>query len=196
MNLKHPNTLKQLARGLAPLLVILCAALCGIAASGPVYGEESFAEREAKIKAAYLYQFIRYVTWPDSAFESTKEPLKIGIVGNDQVNIYIKQIAAQRDAGNRPLAYLPVTTIEQARECQILFLPNSVPVDTARQILNAVNGRPTLVVSEFDPSILPGGVITFVIVGNNVRLQLSIKTATAHDLKISSQLAKIATVID
>lgn len=191
-----PNILARFAFGIAPMLIYACVLGCGTFLTRPAFGEETFTQREAKIKAVYLYQFIRYVTWPESAFASEKAPLVVGAVGNDPVNPFIRRIAAQRDAGNRPLVFLPVESVEQAQKCHILFLPDSVPVNTSRELLQAVRGRPTLVVSEFAPNVLPGGVVTFVIAGNNVRLQLSMKSAAARGLKVSSQLAKIATVID
>lgn len=191
-----PDILARFVFGIAPMLVYSCALGFGAFLTGPVFGEEAIAEREAKIKAVYLYQFIRYVTWPESAFQGEKAPLIVGAVGNDPVNPFIRRIAAQRDAGNRPLLFLPVESVEQAKRCHILFVSDSVPVDTSRVFVEAVKGRPTLVVSEFAPNILPGRVITFVIAGNNVRLQLSMKSAASRGLKVSSQLAKIATVID
>lgn len=152
--------------------------------------------KEAKVKAAYVYQFIKYVGWPDAAFENANSPLVIGTIGDDPVNPYLRLICQKRNAGNRPLQYQTVKNVQQARQCHILFVSTNGNAETVKAVLPAMSSEPVLTVGEHPAFAKNGGVISFVIVGANVRLQLSNKSATRHGLKISSQLAKLAQIVD
>ncbi len=158
--------------------------------------QQDFVEREAKIKAAYLYQFVNYVEWNPTAFRGPDSPLVIGVVGDDPVNKYLKLIAAQRKANNRRIEYREVSAPEQARGCHILFFAESVPDEKVRELIGGRQGEPVLLVGEKTQFLQDGGIIAFVIAGNNVRLQLSMKKAASHGLRVSSQLAKIANIVD
>jgi len=153
-------------------------------------------EREHRIKAAYLYQFVNYIEWDEKAFSSPDSPLVIGVVGDDPVNKYLKLIASQRKAKNRPIEYREVSTVEEAKECHILFFSESVPDEQVRKLIGGRQGEPVLLVGEKSQFLQHGGIIAFVIAGNNVRLQLSMKKAASHGLRVSSQLAKISNVVD
>lgn len=157
---------------------------------------QTVAEREAKIKAAYLYQFIKYVQFPDQAFAGSDTPLVIGTVGEDLVSDYMSLIAKKRDAGSRPLLHLAVTDASQAKQCHILFVSNQADPNLVGPVMQNAANSPVLLVGEQIGFIKTGGVITFTIAGNNVRLRLSMTNALKRGIKISSELAKIADVVN
>ena len=158
--------------------------------------QDSFIDREAKIKAAYLYQFIHYVQWPEDVFADEQSPLVIGVVGEDSVNEYLQLIAEKRTAAGRRLVYKKINTDDEARLCHIVFVSDVVAEATTKAIVRYSQGMPVLLVGEKAGFVDAGGVISFIIVDNNVRLRLSMKTATDHRLKISSQLAKLAEIVN
>ncbi|GIW98091.1 MAG: hypothetical protein KatS3mg111_1424 [Pirellulaceae bacterium] len=173
------------------LLVVGVAMLPASAAA-----QDPVVEREAKIKAAYLYQFLNYIQWAPGTFQAEDSPLVIGVVGDDPVNKYLKVIAAHRKANNRRLEYREVQTPDDAAGCHILFFGDQVAADTIRQYIQERTGDPVLLVGENPSFIQIGGIIAFVVADNHVRLQLSMKEASKRGLRVSSQLAKIAHVVD
>ncbi len=173
-------------------LVLLVVTAC----SWPAKAQDGFIDREPQIKAAYLYQFVRYVQWPSDCFPNDEAPLVIGAVGDDPVNQQLRLIAQKRTAGQRQLGYQPVTTAEQAARCHILFFSDSTDAATRAALLAGIGNSPVLLVGEGPGFVTEGGIISFVIVDNKVRLRLSMKAATDHQLKISSQLAKLAEVVN
>lgn len=152
--------------------------------------------REAKIKAAYIFKFINYVTWPGRAFAGDDAPLVVGAMGDGRVNDYLELIARERTAGSRPLEFVVVDRPEQATGCHILFVPRSVPTETLAAVEPNVRGAPILLVGERPGFAKAAGGIGFIVVDNNVRLQLSLEAAKQRDLQVSSQLAKLSQIID
>ena len=159
-------------------------------------GNVQDVQKEAKVKAAYLYQFIKYVQWPDDAFEDTRSPLVIGAIGEDRVNAYLQVICRKRKAGKRALMYQKVTNPEEANTCHILFVSGNATAESVELILAKLPNAPVLLVGEKDGFISGGGVISFFIATNNVKLELSMKSAKRRRLKIGSQLGKLARLVD
>jgi hypothetical protein len=170
------------------LIVILSARL--------LPAQEPLVDREAKIKAAYLYQFIRYVQWPSDAFANTGSPIVIGSVGSDPVNQYLAAIAHSRTAGSRELVYRTVTNVTEARACHIVFVSDGADRVPMESIVRDLGNDPVLLVGENPNFLANGGVISFRVENNKIRLQLSTTAASRHQLKISSQLAKLAQIVN
>ena len=178
-------------------LVLALLGLLSFLPNAPnLQSQEPLIDREAKIKAAYLYKFIRYVQWPDTAFDGQNSPIIIGTVGSDPVNQYLLAIAKHRSSGNRKLIYQPVVNAEQARRCHILFFSDNIDPTTISSIVPNLREVPVLLVGEHPGFLRTGGIISFIAVNNNIRLQLSLKSAARHQLKISSQLAKLAQIVN
>lgn len=161
-----------------------------------LFAQETYADQEAKIKAAYLYKFIQYVEWPETAFAAHDSPLVIGSVGDDLVNKYLRLIADQRKAGQRDLVYRPNINEKQAQACHILFVSDQASRKTFEAIIRHIQKQPILLVGEWSGFAESEGVIGFVFIENNVRLKISLETASQRGLTISSQLAKIAKIVD
>ena len=178
----------------------MVVSLTGLLVAGvmdrPLPAQEPLVDREAKIKAAYLYQFIRYVRWPKGAFANANSPILVGSIGGDPVNPYLAAIAKSRSAGTRKLAYRPISSIAEAKACHILFVSDRADGKAVESIIRNLGNEPVLLVGETHRFLDSGGIISFTVVNNKVRLQLSMKSAARHQLKISSQLAKLAQIVN
>ena len=175
---------------------MLLVASLAIGLPGSLSAQDGFVDREAKIKAAYLFQFNRYVKWPEDAFADTNTPIVIGAVGNDSVNDYLRVIAQKRTSDGRRLVFKLVASADEAKSCHILFISDTTNQAKIEAIVNRLLDAPVLLVGESPSFVDTGGVLAFVIVDNKVRLRLSMKSATDHQLRISSQLAKLAEVVN
>lgn len=152
---------------------------------------------EYSIKAAYLYNFSKYVDWPDTAFTDPKAPLMICIVGDDPFQGKLEQAVAGRSAGNgRPLtvARLRNSEPERMKDCQMLFLSKSDQQRSA-EILNSVKDRPVLTVADFSPFAEDGGVADLRIEGSKVKVDLNMGTANRLNLKVSGRLQQVANLV-
>lgn len=159
-------------------------------------GQEVRIDREAKIKAAYILKLVSYVEWPAAAYADDMSPLVLGVIGESDVAPYVELITRQRTVGNRSLAFKRVTDAQDVRACHLLFISEQVDQDMREKLTGTLATAPVLFVAEESKYITRGKVITFVVQDNRVRLQLSMLSASQRNLKISSQLAKLAEVID
>jgi len=178
------------------LIAVWLMVLVAIVAPSGLSAQSGYVDRENKIKAAYLFQFIRYVNWPSDAFSDQDSPLVIGVIGNDPVSGYLRLISQKRTAGKRKLVYRQVSNVSEARACHILFVSDSGDSQKTESIVRSLRHAPVLIVGESSGFVDNGGVIALVTVNNRVRLQLSMTSASMKRLDISSQLAKLAHVVD
>jgi hypothetical protein len=166
-----------------------------IAGAAPSGGQE-LINREYKIKAAYLYNFGRYVEWPAAAFANETAPLTIGIVGPDPLGEDLDQIVQVKTIEGRPIQVRRFADPREARACHILFLSRALEEKARTEVLHRLSKSGSLFVGETPEFLDQGGVICFVIQENNVRLVVSLKSAQREELKISSKLLRLAQVVN
>ena len=158
----------------------------------PAAAQNDVINREPQIKAAYVYKFCFYVTWPKGVFPTNKSPLVIGTVGNDPVNQYLRVIARRRTFGPRKIVCKDVRSIDDAKACHVVFFSDSVKPNVRREVVGKLRQTPLLLIGESSDFINSGGMISFFVTNNRVRFRLSLKRSAAAKLKVSSNLAKIA----
>ena len=107
--------------------MLLLALDLGKTPLGAQEDEESQANREYQIKAAYLYQFGRYVEWPAKAFSSRKAPFVIGVVEQDQIVAVLEQIAQIKKIQDRPIQVQRFSSAAEIPACQILYVSGVAP---------------------------------------------------------------------
>ncbi|PHS14827.1 MAG: hypothetical protein COA78_05430 [Blastopirellula sp.] len=153
--------------------------------------------REPTLKAAYLFHFTnpRYVDWPELQV-ALNPPFVIGTVGDDPVNPILQVKSAKRMVGNRAIQYKKITKLNDCQGCQIIFFSGSAnPIKTG-QLLQALQGQPILLVGEQPGFLNAGGTINYTVKNNRIKLQISIKNSKTNGLKIGSELAKLADIVN
>jgi hypothetical protein len=146
---------------------------------------------EYQVKAAYLFNFVKYVEWPSNAFPGPTAPFVIGVLGQDPFGADLDKTVAGRSINNRPIMVKRVAGNPEAKSCHILFIGAS---DKARfePVLEALKRLPILTVGDSESFPGPGGVISFVRKENKVRFQVNLSAAQARQLTISSKLLSVA----
>jgi hypothetical protein len=158
--------------------------------------ETTAASREYQIKAAYLYQFGRYIQWPDSAFANAEAPFVIGVLENDPIALDLDQIVQTKKIGDRGIDIRKFSPTSNFEGCQTLFFSSAVSPEVQTEIIRRLSGRNILLVGETDEFIKSGGVIKFVIEDYKIRLLIDRKAAERQGLRVSSKLLQIAHVVD
>jgi hypothetical protein len=158
--------------------------------------EETAVNREYRIKAAYLYQFGRYVEWPAKAFPNPQSPFVIGVLESDPIVADLSQIAKIKKIQDREIQIRRFSTPADIRPCHIVLLSASVSPDAQKDVLRRLSGTNTLTVGDTAEFLSAGGMIRFLMEENNIRLQISRKAAERDGLSISSKLLQVARVVD
>jgi hypothetical protein len=175
-------------------------AVVGLALFAPLmaYGAEASLSREQQLKAAFLYNFTKFIEWPAPSFASTHDPIVIGVLGHSPsaaaLGLALDQTVANRSVNGRGIIVKHVDTAAEAAATHLLFVPSP---DEAQfeQIRAALEGSPVLTVGESSAFARLGGAINFVVEGDKVRFEISTVPAERAGLHISAQLQKLARLV-
>lgn len=167
---------------------------------------DSISGREYQLKAAFLYNFMMFIDWPQEKMPADGQPIIIGVLGKNpfenafeplkskqvkERNIavkYFEGLEELKKAGpenmNRQLA--------EIRKCHLLFICSSEK-NVLKEIINHVNGYNILTVGDM-PGFLEsgGGVINFVVEDDKIRFEINAIAALQSRLEIRSQLLRLA----
>lgn len=152
-------------------------------------------DREYEIKAAFLYHFSNYIDWPTAEFPTPDSPFVIGVYQNNPFGGVIQAVAHKKKVDGRRIEVRIIQSAAEAVECQILFVPKSVPISEQNAVLRATLGHPVLVVGEQGGFVERGGNAQFFLEGNKVRFAFGAGAAKRDDLKVSSKLLTLAKII-
>jgi hypothetical protein len=153
--------------------------------------ERDAVSREYQIKAAFLYNFTKFVEWPPSRFATPESPIIIGILGDNPVGDVLETIVKARRVNNRPIEIRLVATKAEAAEVHVLFSgAGQEPQLTA--MVGLLRAQSVLTVGETPLFAASGGIIDFVVGGDKVRFFINAESGEQSGLKISAQLLKLA----
>ncbi len=171
------------------LLLVPMAAVC-VAGIGAAPQNVS----DASLKSAFLYKFTLFANWNDGLGEDGS-PISICVLGRDDLSDALQEAVEGRRAHHRPLVVERPTNAREARSCHIVFIgwPDPSRVDRTLKVLD---GRPILTVGELDDFAERGGMIAIVTRQNRLRLKINLRVVERAGLRLSSQLLKLAKLID
>jgi hypothetical protein len=168
---------------------LLGVLLCLLAAAA-----QAQSATEYQVKAAFLFNFARFVEWPADAFPSADSALQICVLGQDPFGRDFEQVIVDKTVNGHRIEIAHPDGVPQARACQILFIAAS---EKARvpSILQGLKGASVLVVGDTPGFAGLGGAINFVIDDGRVRFEINLKAAELAHLKISARLLTVAKVV-
>ena len=149
---------------------------------------------EYSIKAAYLYNFSKYVAWPEAPAAGH---FAICIVGDDPFGGHLDQTVAGKTSGDgRPLEVRRVKADGTAalHECQIVFVSKSEKKHVTA-LLAATRDTAVMTVADFTPFAEEGGIANLRIDGTKVKVDLNMSAATHANLKVSGKLQQVANLL-
>jgi hypothetical protein len=181
--------------------ILIFLALAGIC-TGQIFAQKPASEYD--IKAAFLYNFIKFVEWPSDAFYEKDAPITIGVLSEKGENPFIDTFALTnyldgavhgKTLNDRKIKVRESEHIIALKDCQLIFISRSEK-SHLREIFNAINGRPILTVGDTDNFCQQGGMINFIQHSGKVRFEINLIAAEKARLKISSKLLNVATLIE
>ena len=178
-----------LARTLPGWLYLL--AVCIVLLQGAVAAD---SPSEYQVKAVFLFNFSRFVDWPEQAFKSPTDPFTIGVLGADPFGPRLDEAVRGEHIGGHALTVRRFDSADQVDDCQILFIDRS-QAPQLDQILKVLKHRGTLTVSEIEGSAQRGVMVEFVTESNRIRLKINADAAHAAGLSISSKLLRLADIV-
>jgi hypothetical protein len=144
---------------------------------------------EPDVKAAFIYNFTKFVDWPPSSIPA--DGFRICTSGDARVATALASIIAGESAAGRPLVMAQPQTGDEARRCQILYVGAGEPELGAR-LLAAVRQSPVFTAGEGADFAQRGGAIGFLLEDNRVRFDIDLLAVQQAGLRVSSKLLRIA----
>jgi hypothetical protein len=146
---------------------------------------------EYQIKAAFLFNFAKFVEWPAPAFAEATSPMVIGILGENPFRDDLERMTRGKTINNRPLVIKAFRSPAEATNCHILFVSTSEKTRLP-EVFENLRGASVLTVGEAERFTEAGGMIQFVLEGGKIRFQVNETAARSAGLKISSKLLSLA----
>ncbi len=168
------------------LLFVLAIAFA-VAAGTP--GANAGENKEYALKAAFLYQFTKYVTWPEG-----DGPVQICVLGQDPFGSTLDETLAGKTAKGQPVTVKRLSQVAATGDCRILFLSRS-EMPAVDATLQALRNRATLTVADSPGFPSRGGMINLNVENDRIKLEINPDNAARAGLKIRSELLRLAKVV-
>ncbi len=169
----------------------MCVGLSLMLASVVSTWAQTTVSKEYQIKAAYLYNFAKFVEWPASAFTNSESPLVIGVCEPNLFGDELMAIARDHSINGRKIVVKPVANAADLAGVHLLFIGASHDAEVEKT-LAPLKHTAILTVGESDKFEAAGGDVTFVNEENRVRFEINAPAAARQGLKISAQILKLA----
>lgn len=171
-------------KGVLWALSVVLLLFSGARAQSPTAGEY-------QVKAAFLYNFAKFVEWPPSGFSDASAPLRICVFGQDPFGQELRDITREKIVNGHKLQVDQVVDLKLARACHVLFISSSEKAQLT-SILESLRGTDALTVGDAKGFVQQGGMINFLLENNRVQFEVNQKAAEQAGLKISSKLLNVA----
>lgn len=146
---------------------------------------------ERRVKAAFLYKFLSFITWPEQVLPPLGQPLVIGVMGAPDIADELGATLVGRTSQGRPVVARPMQPGDAPAGVHLLFIDRSQQ-ERLREEAHAALETSTLPVSEVEGALDDGVVINFVTVEGRVRFEVSIDNGNESGITISSRLLALA----
>jgi hypothetical protein len=176
-------------------IVILACAIALMAAPRPSAGADNPVPSERELKAACLYNFLKFVEWPENAFPAKDSPIVMAVVGEREVARVIEQVVADKKAQDRSIKVLSIEgeaiNADVLKSCHVVFVSSSAR-QKPQQILPTLAERHVLTVGEAPGFCEADGMINFRVQENRIRFEINVSAADLAGMKISSKILRLA----
>ncbi len=186
----HARPGRLRAHFIPAFLAVLLAILLVVAPRGRA--QEALSEYQ--IKAAYLYNFLKFVEFPSDSFADPLAPIVIGVVGDDPFGSALPQVVIGKTVQGRDLVIRMYRTGEDLRRANILFISASERKKLP-MILSSLRGSSVLTVSDIAEFTEAGGMIQFLNEDDRVRFAINVDATSRAKLKMSSKLLSLAKAV-
>jgi hypothetical protein len=160
-------------------------------ASALVAPAQAQSQNEYQVKAAFLYNFAKFVEWPASAFQGSTQPMALCILGRDPFGHWLKEIIDGRSVEGRAVVLRHISNASEAGSCHVLFAGASESKRTW-SALESMKTPGLLTVGDCTDAREGGAIITFTLEGDRVRFEVNNGAAERGKLRISSRLLSLA----
>lgn len=160
---------------------------------GALYSQQ-YSEYE--VKAGYIYNFIKFVSWPNYSFDNEYSPFVIGIYGDDPFDDILDKAFKDRTLYDRKWILVHYSKLEDIKGCNLLFI-SGVSKPELLKVLDVAKQNSILTIGDnIEEFCELGGIINFTKQHAKNRFEINNEAAINVKLVISSKLLSLAKIIN
>jgi hypothetical protein len=185
-----PHTPPSSARPPRLLPRLLCLlALLGLSRGAPA---STFPiPKEYQLKAGFLYNFSKFVQWPEDRFDDEGSAIVIAVLGTDRFGGELDRVVKDRLVEGRAIVVRHIKTAAEIPSAHIVFVSR----DAEPLVVDSLHTLPgVLTVGETTAFTARGGIVAFYVMNDKVRFEINSDAAEKAGLKLSGQLLKLADI--
>jgi hypothetical protein len=145
---------------------------------------------EYEVKAAFLYNFSKFVKWPAAALRNRNE-FTICVIGRDPFGTSLDMLLAGETVDGKRVVARRIAGATDTATCEIAFISVSEE-RRLKETLATLARANTLTVSDIPQFAQRGGMIEFILSGNKVRFDINLTPAERSGLTLGSDLLRVA----
>lgn len=184
------RTNRSTRRRFALRLFTFCSLLLTLFVMAPFSQSRDLPEHQ--IKAAFLFNFAAFVSWPESLLETADTPLRFCVLGADAMSMTLDQLISGENLDGRPLELIHLDIEPDVRGCHILFLGSEAVNDA---LLQVGHNPGMLTVGDTEMFIERGGMIALLRQRKRIHPMINLDALDASMLRFSSKLLRLATLV-
>ena len=144
-----------------------------------------------EIHAAMLFNFIKYVQWPN---EGDGGEFVVGVIGDDNVFNTLNQWYNGKQKGSKKYVIKKLSSASESSSCQVVYVGKAKSKDFD-DIMNNIGGKSILTITDGNGLGQKGSCINFKVIDGKLKFEMNQATMTSSNLKVSSQLSSMAILI-
>ena len=151
--------------------------------------------KEYAVKAAFVFNFTKFIHWPENSFKNNKSSYHLCFIGNNTVAREFNKLNGKYN-GRKMIDVHRLSPDEKCRKCDIIFISRDMNRMAVKKIISRLKGKPVLTIGETEEFTKLGGVISFFIENDRLHFKINISAAEKQGLKFSSRLLRLAVIVD
>ena len=144
-----------------------------------------------EIHAAMLFNFIKYIQWPN---EGEGGEFVVGVIGDDNVFNTLNQWYNGKPKGSKKYVIKKLSSADESSSCQVVYVGKSKSKDFDN-IKSSIEGKSILTITDGNGLGQKGSCINFKVIDGKLKFELNQTTVTSSNLKVSTQLSSMAIII-
>lgn len=140
-----------------------------------------------KVKALFIYNFIKNVEWPQN---NTQGDLIVGVLGSNAMKGELESLTSTQRVGNQAIKVKVFSTPDEVANCHVLYVSPGKSGQIAN-LSSKLNNQSTLIISDGRNGIAQGAGINFTINDDKLKFEISKNRIEQHGMKVSSNLVKM-----
>jgi hypothetical protein len=150
---------------------------------------------EAELKAAFVYNFIKFTEWPAEEMANKNEPFVVSVLGKDPFGAALDKTIEGESFHQKPIVVRRFSRMEESvGNSQVIFISASEESNLPA-ILKVLEGQAILTVSEIENFAQRGGMIKLAKESNKLVFEINVDVAKRAKLAMSAQLLRLARIV-